>query len=490
MFESLQSKNKWTPRIEWSNPEVKESINFFGTNENDVIRKLGSAELIYEYEMKTKGMILPFTILFESKKKLFEYKEKIESAINSWKNVHPFLCAKILTKPDPVHLEFSRERYFVYASKEKIKSVDNVKYITVKDGNWMRFHEEELNSDPVDSKNGLLWRLMFLEINELEYCMIFTVHHSIIDGRNAPILLQQLLDFIEKSIKNERINETLIPIDVSIDEKLFKNSQAEMKNIKLNMEYDVPQEDRIPKEFKLNECCESQSKFKSFTIPTDKFKQLYTKSKENGAKMAGCLNIVTALAILELYKEFKCDESYLKKIYFHMMANLRPLLKIDNLTMGFWPVVMNGFMNSEEILNQTIDMEFLKKNFWTLAKKESDSIHKRIADNELYQNAKLGNFLLDLLDMGCKFENGGVHFASSNIGQVDMYNLDLFNITQIYFSVSCNPNRWSAVNFHSICTVKDTLCWGITYNSNNYDDYVIDLLVKKILFIIDCVCAF
>jgi hypothetical protein len=489
--EKIESDKKWSPIIEWSSENDKEPINHYATNENDIIRKLGPSELVYEHEMKDRGMLLPFSVLFSSKNKLFHYKKKIEVAFNAWKHAHPLLRAKIMVKPDPMHADFSRDRYFVYASKEKINSMDNVKYLRVRDGNWQQFHQRELNTEPVDSQNGLLWRISFIEMQNNQYCLIFTCHHSILDGLNATLVLQHLFTLIEKSITKERIEQKLIPIHVSMEEKLFKNNQNELKALKLNHDYHVPPNDKIPKEFKKTRdaetCAQDRTKFKCFTLEASEFHKLYLNAKANGVKIAGCLNIVCALAVLDLYKEHNVDGHLTNKIYFHMLANLRRLLKMDNLTMGFWAVVMSSFLDAEPIKNKKLDKEFLAKNFWSLAKKESDSIHKRIDENEWYQNAKLSNLLLDLMEMGVKFENGSSHFCMSNLGRVPMNNLSLFKVTDIFFSVSVNENRWSAVCYHGVCTIEDKLCWSLCYNSRLFDDCIIDSLIDKIGFILDCI---
>ncbi|RNA24413.1 hypothetical protein BpHYR1_048648, partial [Brachionus plicatilis] len=92
-----------------------------------VIRKLGNAELVFEAELDNMGCLLPFSLLFESKINLFEHRHKIHKALDAWKKAHPLLCAKIKIEYDPEHAKFSRQRYFVYASKRKIRSMENVR---------------------------------------------------------------------------------------------------------------------------------------------------------------------------------------------------------------------------------------------------------------------------------------------------------------------------------------------------------------------------
>lgn len=480
---------KWMPKVDISSHYFSDSVSYYGMKENDLIRKMDSAELLFEQEMMQKNFLLPFSVLFQSKINLFEHKHKIHRALDAWKKSHPLLCAKIKTDLDPEHEKFSRQRYFVYASRRKIRSLENVKFVRAKNENsWKFFHEQEMNENPVDSRNGLLWRLMFIQLSKIRYCIIFTVHHAIIDGRNGAVIVQQLIDLIEKSIRNQRLNTKVIHIEPSIEDKLFKNNEKEISSIRLNQNYHIPHENRIPKELKSQDGSSSRTKYKCFKIEPEKMKKLYEKAKDHGTKLAGCFNIVTALAYFELYKQFKCEKKFTECIYFHMLANLRPFLNIDNLTMGFWPVPLNGHLNTETFMDFTVDKNFLTKYFWQMAKKESDSIHDRISHNELFENAKLSSALLDLIDNDFKFENGAVHFAMSNLGKIAAYKkFDLFKIEEIYFSVSCAENRWSSVNFHGLCTFDDTLCWSFSYNSKYFDERIIEILIEKILFIIDSI---
>jgi hypothetical protein len=93
-----------------------------------ILRKLGAAEIVYDYELRLRNMILPITLVFDSKIDLFENRSKVDAAIRKWKSLHPLLGARIIAKPDADSSKFSKERYFAKASDEKIASLDNVNY--------------------------------------------------------------------------------------------------------------------------------------------------------------------------------------------------------------------------------------------------------------------------------------------------------------------------------------------------------------------------
>ena len=212
-------------------------INY--SNETSVLRRLGSSELVFEHEIQYMSFIMVQSLRFESKIDLFRKKELLEESITSWKKIHPFLCAKIKTFKDDKNKLFSKERYFVYADKKtKINKLDNVfymKFLTAnksknKSNYWKLLHERELNLEQVDCKNGLLWRLNFVELNSppvsnhYEYSMTLTIHHGITDGINCYYILKQLLSILENLILNKHDESELKPFDInpSIDDFLFK----------------------------------------------------------------------------------------------------------------------------------------------------------------------------------------------------------------------------------------------------------------------------
>ena len=93
------------------------------------MRKLGAAEIVYDYELGLKNMILPITLVFESKEvDLFQHRPKIDAAIRKWKSIHSLLGARIVAFHDTNHT-FSNERYFAHANLDKQSTLYNVCYL-------------------------------------------------------------------------------------------------------------------------------------------------------------------------------------------------------------------------------------------------------------------------------------------------------------------------------------------------------------------------
>ena len=225
-----------------------------------ILRKLGAGEIVYDYEIRLRNMILPITLVFDSKIDLFEHRSKVDAAIRKWKSLHPLLGARIVAKPDQDPSKFSKERYFAKASDEKIASLDNVSYMRLlganKNTNLTRYVdlliEREMNIETVDSENGLLWRLMIVELSRTQtYALIFTAHHSIIDAKNGFTLVNRILDLMDVSLNGVEFGEDLRPFELnpSMEEKLFANDPDALKNMKVNEKFEFTPDSKILKEF-------------------------------------------------------------------------------------------------------------------------------------------------------------------------------------------------------------------------------------------------
>ena len=228
-----------------------------------ILRKLGAAEILYDYELRLRNMILPETIVFDSKIDLFEHRSKVDAAIRKWKSLHPLLGAKLVAKPDADPSKFSKERYYAKASDEKIASLENVNYVRLlganKNTNLTRYVdlliEREMNIETVDSENGLLWRLMIVELSRAQtYALIFTAHHAIIDSKNCFTLVNRIFDLMEISLNGVEFGEDLRPFELnpSMEEKLFANDPNSSKNMKVNEKFEFSPESKIPIEFGWN----------------------------------------------------------------------------------------------------------------------------------------------------------------------------------------------------------------------------------------------
>jgi hypothetical protein len=109
-----------------------------------------------------------------------------------------------------------------------------------------------MNIETVDSENGLLWRLMIVELARAQtYALVFNAHHSIIDAKNGFTLVNRIVDLMDISLNGVDFSEDLRPFELnpSMEEKLFANDPNALKNRKVNEKFEFTPDSKTPKEF-------------------------------------------------------------------------------------------------------------------------------------------------------------------------------------------------------------------------------------------------
>ena len=172
----------------------------FPGHSDPTLRKLGQNEKIFHGTPTNGGSYIFRAALVTSQIDLYKNINVVREAIDQWKLLHPLLRARVLPRgPD---------KFFTFATDEKIRSLENVKFLvyrsnapTVCDEVW-KFVVEKETTQGMDGENGLLWRLTFLQLRnkstgEFQYAIIIAFDHSIMDGRSSFGSLLELMSIIE-----------------------------------------------------------------------------------------------------------------------------------------------------------------------------------------------------------------------------------------------------------------------------------------------------
>lgn len=138
-----------------------------------VLRKLGQNEKIFHGQSDFARSYIYRAFIFTSEINLFQNIDLVYKAIDEWKRLHPLLRVRVVNRVNPeTNL---KEGYFAYATDEKQKSHENIKFLYYKSNSsktcediWKLLVERETTL-PIDGENGLLWRLSFLEVS-LDLC--------------------------------------------------------------------------------------------------------------------------------------------------------------------------------------------------------------------------------------------------------------------------------------------------------------------------------
>ena len=388
-----------------------------------VIRELSQSEKCLDYETRLCNIIISRSIYFSSKLNIFENIELIKNAICKWKEAHVLLRSCILIdKNEPL------KRNFALASDSIANDLKNVKFIefsSKRSDYWKILYENELLK-PFDHENGLLWRLYFIKDNSDNfYRLIFTMHHSLGDGRNHFCLLHQLLQIIESLHLNTTVNlkqyeilpslETLLLPDQNLNDNIkegelvsqkipvyFKPEQAEdEKPTQFSFDCNIYKHDgklysSLDSIFNENKVY-SNSSFVSFTIEQEKLSEILKMCKKNNIKLTGYLSTAFGFALREAHFNFANNFECQKVFNYYITASSRPKLNINNYLMG-------NYGSKLSFNNRKIE----GNNLWAHAKKESDELHLKASNpNEFITKLKNGVNFLKKLERGIYFDEYG-----------------------------------------------------------------------------------
>jgi hypothetical protein len=380
-------------------------ISQFHANEK-LLRKLGPAELIYDYELTNKSHMLVSAMKFVTRFDIFSDTRLIETSLHAWKCLHPFLRTKIVNQSKDTRGEyFSGDRWFL-VNTEKSTNLDNVGFYkteydkdSVEDNHLDYFskllYEREFNNEPFDQSEESLWRLVFIELKsdykskDFWYFIIFNVHHGITDARNTFCILSQLLKIFEEILYERMSLNAIMPansVPPSIETLLLKEDLNILSKISQSPE--IVMQQKIPNSFHAPSLSENETleidtdflklsikftclkpvlgkagnwcghingydlvlqnkfinvtKFKEIQIDKVTFNKICVISKSKEIKLTGCLNLIYLLATHKTYMIYSDDKSLNFHIHYHLMVNLRSYFNLDPQQMGFFSSVLSG----------------------------------------------------------------------------------------------------------------------------------------------------
>ncbi|CAF4951691.1 unnamed protein product, partial [Rotaria sp. Silwood1] len=120
---------------------------------------------------------------------------------------------------------------------------------------------------------------------------------------------------------------------------------------------------------------------------------------------------------------------------------------------------------------------------WSNAIKQHHDLDHRIKEKEYIMNCKNDTDLLKMINNNEYFSCDDVHFAFSNLGLLSNTNHN--QIEEHYFGVSLIEQRWTSSILVGISTIKDHLCFTITYNKNKVEKDFIEKWIEKIYYLLE-----
>lgn len=454
-------------------------------NEVKVIRNLGDDESLYDNEILNGNFILSLALLVEIKEpyvSLVDW-DVLRRAAQIWTNKYLLLKATIWRSfdiNDPNQRKIGSPKYFV--EMEKFEDFANIRIEnTTNENEWKSVLESELKTQ-FDNINGPLWRINLIHlIGSNRFTFVFTVHHSLGDGKNLFFILTEYIDLVAdqllgnyqhdkyfqiEQISSENTMEELVELHKSqpdytfIHESTGYNSNANKISSKLcNFETG------------------SYARFDCFLIEKSILDKLIDKMKKEtkGAKLTAVLKIIVAVCMRKLYEKYQVnDVDEIDSIQCKILVDLRKKLNLSDSQMGIYSVSLNCRMSIGNHIQFIND----EKLFWRFVEEQSLFFHRRLKNNEdIEQIGEENDELIEMINNNVFTDNFSEYdFVLSNFGVVSSNKCPVIALKEHYVAMPSKQPSFAGSFFNAITTINGNLCWSISFNDLNYSfDFIADV---------------
>jgi hypothetical protein len=495
-----------------------------------LLRKLGQNEKIFHGQSDIHRSYIYRSFIITSEINLSENIDLVNKAIYEWKKLHPLLRCRVLSKTNPENN--TKEGYFAFAAEEKVRNVDNVKFLYYKSNSnrtcedvWKLLVERECTL-PLDGENGLLWRMSFLEIKNLSkpgnpnyvYAVILAFDHSIMDGRSSYVALLQLFAIIEdlhsSTYKRQKENP-LLPSKEEIFKHKRNDHQPQTPRYYLQAPKFLDMENAIKTTYVplkylsheeessgviythdhkpyvtvrelVNISKMSNSKFRTLVIHKTELAAILKKCKEHGVKLTSFLNMCLILALRMMYEKHdkigntnESNEDQL--INYSINISLREFPEYQaynpekNSTIGCYiGLSFNSFGTPLRASGPNWTGEF-----WRVAKEESDEFHHKLDQGEFINSIHLPAKKREKQEFF-------YHFGNSNLGVLPstLKGKKMIRVKQTFATSKYSKENFLCWFSNLIATIDNQMCWTISYNTSTIRQEVINMLIENLTKII------
>ena len=233
--------------------------------------------------------------------------------------------------------------------------------------------------------------------------------------------------------------------------------------------------DLIQEHSSFSELNQNALKFISLIFDQTKVRKMLEKCKEGNFKLTGAINMLLMLALKRVAA--KRDYSMNKLSYMNSISNRQFLpdeLKSKANTFSYMANVIPANMSFEDG-----DEEYYIQNFWKYAKIESNTLHKKIANNHQFVR-------FDWSKLNFQEDENLADYYLSNIGAYSVSNRDKIDVMESYILLDLSKKKSLDLSGKtqiavSTVSINNRLCWSFFYNGFSDDFNVIEDLKKNVL---------
>lgn len=469
----------------------------------NILRKM-EFELIFTKIKDFEHVIRLFKM--SSKIDYFQYKDLFKQAVHKWISIHPLLNAKIE--------QIESDYYFVKIQDNDDDEFENIQFLTI-DSKSLNKSNNDYNTivdliienesfNKIDFNNKL-WRLTLIRStdNNYDFDIIFTIHHSITDGRNVIYIFQQLLSIFEDLYTNKMseiksysilpglyelflkeadnspliIPQNKLPSFIEIDQaKSIETTNQKYKdclNVIINSETNKLSIVDLIETAKLN-----QLKFKFITFNQDDSMKLFQKLKQYKVKLQPFLNVLFAMTFQKVYQKFG-NENEINRSIFHVV-NLKPFLE-DKTIFGENINEKMGYYG--QLFTYEVKHELHINEFWINVKKENELMIAKLEKGEQFPKKNSNEILVKI-----NYNELFLDFLNSNLGiisQLSSKNMTtkMQTIKNVFINIKSEYSEYSFKRFifNNFVTIDNKLNWSLVYNSYYVNDQLIEFIYKETL---------
>ena len=170
-------------------------------DQSKMIRKLGNTESVYDNEVLNGNFLLATAILASIDAPYAIDKHTMNKAAHIWCKKHKLLQASIYRTGNELNV---MPKYFMLNKSTATSDFKNIELVEEKEQTLLLTHliESELKKK-FDANADLYWRMKIVKSKRCqvagssEYSFIFTIHHSLADGKNAYAILVEYLHILQ-----------------------------------------------------------------------------------------------------------------------------------------------------------------------------------------------------------------------------------------------------------------------------------------------------
>jgi hypothetical protein len=442
------------------------------------------------------------TIFYLNSKINFEKNvELLESSINELKKRDFFLRSKV------IHDSKTDEFYLQEEDESDSHSINNYKFLDLsridtenrsKIDDIVDLLAIKDTEAPFDFKNDLLWRMIFLKLDQnshrncFKYGLIVSCHHAIMESRSIQQKVIELFGIVQSMYNNQYVPQFEYKITPTLEE-LIKQNCINEQNLRLVDEFYFESNELLNKinsyrpevtqnepqmskqnddqtihdlngnrfitvnELRSKYHTEMNTRFKRFKIESSVFSKLVQKCKQESTKVNACLNIILGIVMKSIYEKLNIPPQDF--VYLNSIALRNQFLPSSTDPFSSFGYLIGRYINKHQYAS--LDLSLMQ--FWDLVRHESSEMHMKL---DKWEHLNTIDWSKATFDQQIKV----YHYFLTNIADLRNFSQSheedsSIKIEERYDMGYISNSFKSGLFFFCVCTIENELYVSLNYSN-------------------------